>query len=223
MTAKHQPRPQFRQAQALLSVPVMLCASWGSFGSWTGVMPTESWPSRDNRQCFGLAVIWVGFLMMFFGGLYFFFPFASVFHYNSSVFRHGKDIPDQQHTSPSDNVETSCFHKFSSPKLLCSEEFLPSIISSPSFPRRLWLGKPALPRSVPAPLPVLVPPAPAELGTRPPETLGPPRLWRSGNVAMAPAKKKVWKLQAAAMEQAGSWASRQHRAAGSLLQGRQGR
>lgn len=42
-----------------------------------------------------------------------FSPLTKVFHYNSSFFRHGKDIPDQQHTS--DSVETSCFHKFSPP------------------------------------------------------------------------------------------------------------
>lgn len=124
------------------------------------------------------------------GGGYFFSPFASVFHYNSRVFRHGKDIPDQQHTSPSDNVETSCFHKFSSPKLLCSEEFLPPpITSSPSFPRRLWLGKPALLWSVPAPLPALMPPAPAELGTRPPETLGPPPPLAQWKCRYGPSKK----------------------------------
>lgn len=101
--------------------------------------------------------------------------------------------------------------------------FPPPITSSPSFPRRLWLGKPALLWSVPAPLPALMPPAPAELGTRPPETLGPPpRLWHSGNVAMAPAKKGL--ETAGSSDGAGrKLGSRQHRAAGSRLQDRQGR
>ena len=180
MTAKHQPTPRYSQARALLPAPVT-CSGFGQAG---GLWGAGGGPSRGNRQRFGPAVLWVGFSVVFFGWIFFFSPFTNVFHYNSRVFRHRKDIPDQQHTSPPDNVETSCFHKFSSPKLLRSEEFLspPPAISSP---RRLWLGERAPACWVPAPLPALMPPAPAELGTRSPET---PGLRRGGNVAAAPAK-----------------------------------
>lgn len=67
--------------------------------------------------------------------------------------------------------------------------FPPPITSSPSFPRRLWLGKPALLWSVPVPLPALMPPAPAELGTRPPETLGPPPPLAQWKCRYGPSKK----------------------------------
>ena len=66
MTAKHQPTPWYSQAWAPLSAPLMCSgfvqagALWGVGG---GVLPAEPRPSRGNRQRFGLAVIWVGFLV----------------------------------------------------------------------------------------------------------------------------------------------------------------
>lgn len=134
-------------------------------------------------QSFGLGLWFRGVLLACF-----FPPFTNVFHYNSRVFRHGKDIPDQQHTSPSDNVETSCFHKFSSSKLLCSEEFLSPCHLLPLLPTPPLAGQ-AGPGVVCA---SSSPGADAACSRRAwhetPGDAKSPRLWHGGNVTMAPVK-----------------------------------
>lgn len=131
-------------------------------------------PSSGSRRCLALQSFgldfWVLSFLLVWGS---FSPLTNVFHYNSSVFRHGKDIPDQQHTS--DSVETSCFHKFSFPKLLCTVEFLPLLPMPPALV------------AVPAPLLVLVLPPPAKLGTGW-RCQVPPCLWHGGNVTVTSAK-----------------------------------
>lgn len=159
-------------------------ALWGAGG---GVLPTEPQPSRGNRQRFGLVVTWLGFLVVdFFCLVWGFFTLLQM----SFIITHAfSDMEKAFLTSNTLLILTMSKHlvftSFPPPNYFAVRNSSPphSATSTPSFPRRLWLGKPAPAWSVPAPLPLLMPPAPVELGMRPPETPGSPAF---GMVEMSP-------------------------------------
>lgn len=198
VTAKHQPTPWYSQARALLSAPVMCSgfmqagALWGVGGGGSCLLspdPPGATGSALALQSFGSGFWWRWvFLVWVFFGLGFFSLLQMSF-----IITHA--FSDMEKTFLTSNTlllltmsKHLVFTSFPPPNYFAVRNSSRPATSSPSFPRRLWLCKPALAWSVPAPLPVLMPPAPAELGTRPPETQGPPRLWHGGNVTTAPAK-----------------------------------